>query len=37
MWNIKKMVQMNLFEKQKQSHRCRRQIQGYQVGKAGEG
>ena len=27
MWNLKKMVQMNLFTKQKQSHRCRKQTQ----------
>ena len=24
-WNLKKMMQMNLFTKQKQSHRCRKQ------------
>ena len=25
MWNLKKMIQMNLSTKQKQSHRCRKQ------------
>ena len=30
MWNLKKMVQMNLFTKQKQSQRCRKQFYGYQ-------
>ena len=34
MWNLKKMVQMNLFAKQKQSHRCRKQSSRYQ-GKGG--
>ena len=29
------MVHMNLFAKQKQSHRCRKQTYGYQVGKGG--
>ena len=29
----KKMVQMNLFTKQKQSHKCRKQTYGYQRGK----
>ena len=28
---------MNLFTKQKQSHRCRKQTYGYQVGKKGGG
>ena len=32
----RKMVQMNLFAKQKQSRRCRKQTYGYQGGK-GEG
>ena len=32
MWNLKKMVQMNLFTKQKQSHRYRKQTYGYQGG-----
>ena len=36
MWNQKKMVQMNLFTKQKQTYRCREQTCGYQ-GRAGEG
>ena len=30
---IKKMIQMNLFTKQKQTHRHRKQIYGYQRGK----
>ena len=30
MWNLKKMIQMNLFTKQKQAHRYRKQIYGYQ-------
>ena len=30
MWNLKKMVQMNLVIKQKLSHRCRKQTNGYQ-------
>ena len=25
MWNLKKMVKMNLFTKHKESHRCRKQ------------
>ena len=29
MWNLKKMVQVNLFTKQKLSHRCRKQTYGY--------
>ena len=29
------MVHMNLFAKQKQSHRCGKQTYGYQVGKGG--
>ena len=36
MWNLKKGVQMNLFTKQKQSHRCRKQTYGSQ-GKRGGG
>ena len=36
MWNLKKQVQVNLFTKQKQSHRCRKQTYGYQEEK-GEG
>ena len=35
MWNLKKMVQMNLFTKQKYSHRCRKQTYVYQGGKGG--
>ena len=35
MWNVKKKEQMNLFAKQKQTHRCRKQIYGYQGGKLG--
>ena len=31
-----KMIQMNLFIKQKQTHRLRKQTYGYQRGKAGE-
>ena len=30
MWNLNKRVQMNIFTKQKQSHRCRKQTYGYQ-------
>ena len=30
---LKKMIQKNLFTKQKQSHRCRKQSYGYQGGK----
>ena len=33
MWNLKKMIQMNLFTKQKQTHRLRKQIYGYQGGR----
>ena len=32
---IEKMIQMNLFTKQKQTHRIRKQIYGYQRGKVG--
>ena len=35
MWNLKKMVQMNLFTKLKWTHRFRKQAYGYQRGKAG--
>ena len=28
MWNLKKMIQMNLFAKQKQTHRLRKYIYG---------
>ena len=31
-WNLKKMIQMNLFTKQKQTHRHRKQTYGYQRG-----
>ena len=34
MWNLKKMIQMNLFTKEKQTHR--KQIYSYQRGKWGE-
>ena len=33
----KKMIKMNLFPKQKQTHTHRKQIYGYQRGKWGEG
>ena len=33
----KKKIQMNLFKKQKETHRHRKQIYGYQRGKVGEG
>ena len=36
MWNLK-MIQMNLFTKQKQTYRHRKQTYGYQRGKEGEG
>ena len=32
---FKKMIQMNLFTKQKQTHRHRKQTYGYQRGKVG--
>ena len=32
---FEKMIQMNLFTKQKQTHRIRKQIYGYQRGKVG--
>ena len=35
MWNQKKMIHMNLFTKQKQTHRLRKQTHGYQRGKVG--
>ena len=34
-WNLKKRVQMNLFIKQRQSHRCK-WTYGYQGGKVGD-
>ena len=36
MWNLNKIIQMNLFTKQKQTHRHRKQIYGYQKGKVEE-
>ena len=33
MWNLKKMIQTNLFTEQKQTDRHRKQIYGYQRGK----
>ena len=35
MWTLKKMIQINLFTKQKQTHRLRKQTYGYQRGKVG--
>ena len=35
MWTLRKMEQMNLFTKKKQSHRCRKQTYSYQEGKEG--
>ena len=35
LWNLKKMIQMNLFTKQKQTYRHRKQAYGYQRGKWG--
>ena len=36
MWNLKKkMIKMNLFTKQKQTHRLQKQTYGYQRGKVG--
>ena len=32
MWNLKKMIQMNLFTKQKETHRLKEQTDGYQRG-----
>ena len=38
LWNLKKMIEMNLYTKQKQTHRHQKQIYGYQRGKGvGEG
>ena len=31
------MIQMNLFTKEKQTHRCRKQTYSYQRGERGEG
>ena len=33
MWNLRKIIQMNLFTKQKKTHRLQKQISGYQIGK----
>ena len=33
MWNLKKMIQINLFIKQKQTHGPKKQIYGYQKAK----
>ena len=33
MWNLKNIIQKNLFTKQKQTHRHRKQTYGYQRGK----
>ena len=35
MWNLKKLIQMNLFTKQKQTHRLQKQTYGYQRGSMG--
>ena len=35
MWNLKEMIQMNWFTKQKQIHRLREQIYGYQGDRLG--
>jgi len=35
MWNLKKYVQINLFTKQKQTHRHRKKTYGHQRGKGG--
>ena len=37
MWNLKNMIQMNLFIKQKQTHRLREWIYIYQGGRMGWG
>ena len=37
MWNLKQTVQMNLFTKQKQTHRLQKQACGYQWGNVGGG
>ena len=33
MWNLKKVIQMNLFTKQKETHSHRKHTYGYQRGK----
>ena len=35
MWNLKKMIQMNLFARRKQTHRHGKQTYGYQRGRGG--
>ena len=35
MWNLKKMIQMNLFTRQKETHRHRKQTYGYWRGWGG--
>ena len=35
MWNLQKIIQMNLYTKQKQTHRHSKQTYGYQRGKGG--
>ena len=39
MWNLKKYIytQMNLFTKQKETHRYRKQLDGYQRERGGKG
>ena len=34
---FRKIVQMNLFEKKKEKHRCREEMRGHQRGKGREG
>ena len=36
MWNLKKMIQMNLFTKQEQTHRHRKHTYSYQWGNGGK-
>ena len=36
-WNLKKIIWMSLFTKQKQTHRHRKQTYGYQMGRGGNG
>ena len=36
MWNLKKIIEINLFTKQKQTHRHRKQTYDYQRGSGGE-
>ena len=35
MWTLKNMIRVNLFTKQKETHRLRKQTYGYQRGKVG--